>query len=163
MTETELLTNYLSGPIQLQDAVANLSNTEVDLSLANDSWSIRQIVLHVVDGDALWAICIRGGFGPSPKPFEFNWYWQTEQDEWAKRWAYDQRPLESSITLLQASRQYIVDMLSMIPNAIVQRVNIQHPNGSIKEATVGNVLEMQINHMVEHVEEISKIRRLHTV
>ena len=152
---------YLAGAIQLRSAVADLSPDALDFSLNKDSWSIRQIVHHVADGDALWAVCVKAALGPNPQPFDLYWYWQIEQDEWTRHWAYADRPIESSLALLQFSRQHIVELLAAIPDALNRSVSYQFPGRPMREITIGRVLEMQSNHVAEHVDEILKIRRLY--
>ena len=54
-----ILAQYADGPALLDSALAGLTETDFDLTLSVDSWSIRQIVHHLVDGDDIWKTCIK--------------------------------------------------------------------------------------------------------
>jgi hypothetical protein len=54
MTDIQaLLTRYAEGPEQLEAALAGLEETNLDVADTPESWTIRQIVHHIVDGDDL--------------------------------------------------------------------------------------------------------------
>ena len=82
----EILARYASGPGQLEAAIEGLSPAELDLALDGDSWTIRQIVQHVVDGDDLWRVGIKAALGDTRSAFDMRWYWGIEQDDWARHW-----------------------------------------------------------------------------
>ncbi len=65
----EILARYADGPTLLDSALAGLSETDLDLALSADSWSIRQIVHHLADGDDIWKICIKAALGNSDGTF----------------------------------------------------------------------------------------------
>ena len=52
--KNEILELFKRGPGILENALAGLSDTELDYVSSNGGWSIRQIVHHLVDGDDLW-------------------------------------------------------------------------------------------------------------
>ena len=53
-TSLEVILNlYADGPAKLEAALAGLSEPDLDLALTSDSWTIRQIVHHIADGDDL--------------------------------------------------------------------------------------------------------------
>ena len=54
-----ILARYADGPAQLEAAIAGLSEEELDLAQTADTWTIRQIVHHVVDGDDIWVCASR--------------------------------------------------------------------------------------------------------
>jgi hypothetical protein len=57
-TFKSVLAQYAQGPTLLEQALSGLTDTDLDLTLSEDSWSIRQIVHHIADGDDIWKICI---------------------------------------------------------------------------------------------------------
>ena len=71
MTE-QALARYASGPDQLEAAIAGLAPADLDLALDDDSWTIRQIVQHVVDGDDLWRIGIKAALGDTMSAFDLR-------------------------------------------------------------------------------------------
>jgi hypothetical protein len=150
-------------------ALAGLSEADLDLALSEDRWTIRQIVHHITDGDDLWKICIKAALGsrrgeprtPGPAVFGFPWYWDRPQDEWAEKWAYATRPIEPSLALLESNRCHVVQLLRQVPDAWTGCIIVRWPSGQEQEVTVAWVVEMQTRHVVGHLDDILAIRKAH--
>lgn len=67
-----ILARYMSGLTQLQDAIAHLTETQLDIAPSAESWTIRQIVHHIVDGDDIWTIGIKVALGNFQAIFGFQ-------------------------------------------------------------------------------------------
>src|SRR5512140_2875 len=148
---TEVILNlYAEGPDKLEASLMGLSETDLDLSLARDAWTIRQIVHHIVDGDDLWKTCIKAALGNSDGLFTLQWYWDKPQIEWSESWSYASRSVESTLTLLYPNRQHIVELLESVPDALEKTIRLQPPHGDEVHITVREVLEMQVRHMTGH-------------
>ena len=161
-TENEsLLQKYLQLPDCLENAVAGLSDSDLDLC-EGTGWSIRQIVHHVVEGENLWQVNLRAIVGTDGILFPFAWYLTLSQDEWVKRWAYDKRSLGPSLAFYRASTWDLVEFLRNIPDAWDHFGRVTWP-GKQEEScgTVREIVEMNIRHAGQHVEEIQAIRALH--
>jgi uncharacterized damage-inducible protein DinB len=102
-SRNEVLEDYADGPNRLEAAIAGLPETGLDVALSSDSWTIRQIVHHVADGDDIWKVFIKRAIGNPEGEFTLEWYWQIPQDEWAEHWAYGRRAIEPSLALFRAS------------------------------------------------------------
>ena len=168
MTEQEhnpeaILARYADGPAQLESAISGLTESELDLAQSSDSWSIRQIVHHLADGDDIWKIAIKAALGNSGGTYNLLWYWDKPQEEWADSWDYAGRGIESSLGLLRANRRHMVELLQQIPDAWEKCVFIPRPDGERRRATVGYVVEMQANHVPGHIDDIRRIRQVHGV
>ncbi len=155
----ELIKQYADGVIHLREALAGLSETELNTALDDDHWTIRQIVHHVADGDDLWKTGIKSAFG-SNEPFNMKWYWDISQDNWVELWHYATREVEPSLTLLEANREHIIQLLTVIPNALEQDITVNWPEGQQK-GTVRDVIKMQVGHIADHIAEIYAIRNKH--
>ena len=113
--QNETIAHYADGPKRLEAAITGLSATSLDVALSNDSWTIRQIVHHLADGDDIWKVFIKQAIGNPGGEFVLEWYWQVPQEEWAERWAYWERAIEPSLALYRASRCHIVQLLEHTP------------------------------------------------
>jgi hypothetical protein len=158
-----LLGQYADGPARLEAALTGITGSELDLSLANDAWTIRQIVHHIVDGDDLWKTCIKAALGNSDGLFTLQWYWDKPQMEWSESWSYASRTVESSLTLLDANRHHIVELLVNVSDALEKSIRLQPPHGDEVHITVREVLEMQVRHMTGHTQDIQAIRLANAV
>lgn len=127
-TPDPILTQYAEGPALLKSALAGLTESGLDLSLTADSWSIRQIVHHLTDGDDIWKICIKAALGNPDGLFTLQWYWDKPQMEWSENWKYASRDIKSSLALLCANRRHIVELVKQIPNAWERSIRLKPPS-----------------------------------
>jgi hypothetical protein len=164
-----LLDGYVQGPERLVQALAELHDSDLDLALSEDTWSIRQIVHHIVDGDDLWKMCTKAALGGCPDApggpgravFGLHWYWDRPQDEWVERWAYATRAIKPSLALFEANRRHVTELLQTVPDAWTGCITVRWPSGQEQEVTVGWIVEMQTRHVVGHIDDILRIRIAH--
>lgn len=150
---------YKQGPSILENALAGLSDTELDYTPSNGGWSIRQIIHHLVDGDDLWKTCIKMALGNEQAEFTLKWYLAFPQTEWAKRWNYENRSIDISLILFRAIRNHILQLLEYVPDGWIKTFRYLEPDGKIELIPIGFVIEMQANHVEHHVKRILEIRQ----
>ena len=155
-----VLSDYCVAPQRLAEVVADLDETELDRSLQPDTWTIRQIVHHIVDGDDLWSIGIKAALGSSTGIFTLQWYWEVPQTMWAEKWHYADRGVQSSLDLFRANRQHIAQLLGVVPEAWDQIITIQWAGREDKPASVAEMIGSQARHALEHIQEIEAILSL---
>ena len=161
-TTQQILAQYADGPALLDSAIAGLSESDLNLALSDASWSIRQIVHHIVDGDDIWKTCIKAALGNSDALFSLQWYTTKPQMEWAESWAYS-RSLESSLVLYRANRHHIVDLIEHIPGACEKSALLQRPGKEDIRITVFDVIELHVQHLADHIKDIEAIRHAHNI
>jgi hypothetical protein len=135
----------------------------LDIGLSSESWTIREIIHHIADGDDLWKSFIKQALGNPGGNFSLDWYWHLPQDEWAERWSYQTREIEPSLMMLRASRSHVVQLLRHTPEAMEKSLQVCWPGGGEQEVSVGWVVEMQTQHVMGHVADVGKIREAHGV
>jgi len=162
MTEIqELLTSYVDGPERLEAALVGLEEADLDASLSPGSWTIRQIVHHLADGDYLWSLCIKAALGESRGLLSYLWYWEKPQDEWAEHWDYAGREIGPSLELFRANRVHIAQSLRQTPDAWERTALITLQDDKEELISVKYVVEMQTRHVDMHVEDIQAMREKH--
>jgi hypothetical protein len=154
------IARYADGPDQLAAAIAGLSEGELDLAERDDTWTIRQIVHHIVDGDDIWKVFIKRAIGNPAGTFDLQWYWGMPQDEWVERWAYARREIEPSLALFRANRGHVVQLLDHVSGAWQQSLLVRWPNGTEQEVSVAAVVEMQARHVTGHLDDIRRARQV---
>jgi len=157
------IAQYAGGPVQLNIVLKGLTDSDLDLALTTDTWTIRQIVHHIVDGDDMWKTCIKAALGNTAGLFSLQWYWDRSQTDWAANWKYADRPIQPSLELFCANRQHMTELIQQTSNAWELSIRIKHPQREEEPITIGFVLEMQISHMLEHIGEIQAIRQAHNL
>lgn len=156
------ISQYANGPVQLDSVLNELTDSELDLALTTDTWTIRQIVHHIVDGDDMWKTCIKAALGNNDGFFSLQWYWDKSQTDWATSWKYANRSIEPSLALFRANRQHLVELIQQTPNVWERSIRLKHPEIEEEQRiTIGFVLEMQTSHLIEHIGEIQAIRQVH--
>ena len=158
-----IIARYADGPNQLETAIAGLSEGELDIAESDGTWTIRQIVHHVADGDDIWKVFIKRAIGNPGGKFDLQWYWAMPQDEWVKSWAYASRDIEPSLALFRSSRGHIVQLLEHMPQVWERSLLVRWPNGEEQEVSVAWVVEMQTQHLIGHLDDIQKARQVHGV
>ncbi len=153
-----MLALYADGPARLDAVLHGLSESALDQALTAETWTIRQIVHHIADGDDLWKTCIKAALGNPDGVFDMQWYQDRPQTEWAARWRYAYRPVGPSLARFRADRASIVELVQQTPNAWEQSILVRTSEGGEERVSVGEVLEGQATHAAGHVRDIQAIR-----
>lgn len=158
-SQEQILKRFAAGPELVQAALHGLGSEQLNLTLSEEGWSIRQLVHHITDGDYLWKEFLLRAAGDPKCEFSLEWYWHLPQDEWVKRWSYAERDVTHSVELLKANRQHTLQLLEQVPWLWEKRLLIPSRQGGQEQVSVGEVVEIQARHVEGHVEDILKIRQ----
>ena len=72
--------------------------------------------------------------------------------------------IEPSLALFRAHRCHVVQLVGRIPDGWGRHMLIQWPRRPEAEPiTVGDVIEMQADHTLHHIEDIRAIRQTHSI
>jgi uncharacterized damage-inducible protein DinB len=153
------VSRFREGPDLLEQAVIGLRDAELDARPPAGGWSIREIVHHLADGDDIWKMCIKMAIGNEHAEFSLGWYSSLAQVTWGDRWAYSRRSIGTSLSLLRASREHVLQLLATVPEAWNRSVAVRTPQGEIEQVPVGFVVQMQADHVMHHLERIRAIVR----
>lgn len=159
----DILALYADGYAQLAAVLEGLTDAELNLALTPESWSIRQVVHHLADGDDIWKMCIKMALGNREGVFNLQWYWDKEQMEWSENWQYADRSIDSSLALLRANRRHIVDLVQPVSETWEMSVRCNQSDGKEERISIGDVLSMQARHIMVHVQDIQAIRLAHSI
>ena len=154
-----VLTRFKAGPELLEHTLADLQDADLDAPPLQGGWTIRQIVHHIADGDDLWKVGIKAALGNEGGEFTLEWYWALQQQDWAESWAYADRSLDTSIALLRASRDHVVQLMEQVPDAWNRTIGVRKANGEVETVSAGFVVELQAEHLEHHVTRILALRR----
>jgi len=162
--QDELLAKYENCPSQLEAAIIGLSEPNLDIRKSTESWTIRETIHHIADGDDMWKLFIKRAIGNPNGEYAFDWYWQVPQDEWAKHWHYQEKSIEPSLALFRANRNHIVQLLRHTPGALEKSLRVRWPTKlGEQEVKVRLIVEGQTQHALAHIAEIREIREVHGV
>lgn len=160
-TRDKNLERYAAGPDHLEAALADLHESDLDSTREPGTWTVRQIVHHIVDGDDIWKVCAKAALGNPEAVFSLEWYGERPQDEWARCWNYADRAIQPSLALFRANRHCMVRLLEQVPDALKCSVMVRWPHGGEERLTVSAIIEMQADHALHHIDCIRAIRDAH--
>jgi hypothetical protein len=146
---------YADGPARLEAILNGLTESDLNLAQSADTWTVRHIVHHIVDGDDIWKTCIN-----ADGLFSLQWYWDRPQTEWAENWKYAPRPIGPSLALFRTNRHHVVELVRQTPHAWEKSIRIKTPQDEEARITIGEVLEIQAPHVIEHIIDIQTILRM---
>jgi len=152
-----ILADYLAAPERLAKIIAGLDDATLGRSLTADTWTIRQIVHHIVDGDDLWSLGIKAAMGNSDGVFTLQWYWDVPQTTWAEQWRYANRDAQPALDLFRANRHYMAQLLEAIPEAWGSAITIRWTGHEDERASVAEMVESQTRHASGHIKELEAI------
>ncbi len=158
MTTEEILRQYAAGPDRLERALRGLSEPDLDMALEEGKWTIRQLIHHVVDADALAKTMVIAALGNSGCTYDQRWY--DTRNTFAETLDYANRPVAAAITVLRANRDHLNQLLRHLPDALDRSVIVKwekEPEG--KEVTVSYLVRGQTWHAQHHTDQIRQIRR----
>jgi DinB superfamily len=159
----DVLAAYEQGLAELDAALAGLSASDLDLARAPGQWSVRFIVHHLAESESLFMGQFKTALAQSGATYIRNTY---NQETWPITLAYAERPIESSVALIKASRGHILQLLHAIPDyweryVLVNSADSEGHLGEARKSTIGQLLEVMASHLLEHCAEIREIRQLH--
>ena len=160
LTHDEILDQYIAGLDDLDVALDGLAGQDLDVARP-DKWSIRQIVHHIVDGDDVWATCLKAAIGNPGCTFPMDWY---HYQEWAQVMDFGGRTIEPALALLRANRHFVAELVRHFPVAWEHSMRITRPEiPDGYEQTVGRIIFIQACHVPWHIEQIQATRELYEV
>ena len=153
MDETErtaLIDRFRTGTVDVEDALAGITDEELDRAPAGaDDWTARQVAHHLADSEAMAYIRLRRLIAED-EPVIAGY----DEPEWARRLHYD-RPIAASLAVLGAVRAASLQLLETLTPDEWQRTGTHSDSGAYG---VGTWLEIYANHAHDHAAQIRAAR-----
>jgi hypothetical protein len=148
-TRGDLIERYRSGPEVLEQALRE--TPESDLDHAAEGWTPRQIVHHVADSEMTSAIRLRRLLAEE-RPLLQGY----DEEEFARRLHYSERPLEGSLAALKGARASTVALLLVLTDEEWAREGTHTESGAY---SVTDWLRIYAAHCHDHADQIRRARR----
>jgi len=155
-TPEEIMALYAHGPQTLEEALTNLTPSDLDLVQETGEWTIRQLVHHIVDGDDLWVHAAKAALANSGCQYRHDWY--TFDNASAVTLDYAGRAIEPALMLFQANHAHMLQLLGHLPDAMERSIIFAWPGQEPFKLTVENILLSQVIHVASHCEDIHHFR-----
>lgn len=151
MRRQQLINEYAAGPEQLRQAVAGMSEAQLDAAPIPGRWSTRQVVSHIADFELVYADRIKRVIATDEPELLSGC-----PDAFAARLAYDQRDVKEELQLIEAVRRHEARILRSLDIEDFQRIGLHSEDGPLSLETLLRRIEGHIPHHVKFIEEKRK-------
>lgn len=145
-----LIDRYEEGIRLIEEALRGVPPDALDREPAPGKWSIRQIAIHIADGEIMTAGRIRAIAGdPGCRIVPFD------QDHWAANMPYSKLPVEAALAVVRALRQSTTALLRALPESAWARTAIHEERGPL---SLQQMVELAASHGENHARQIGEHR-----
>lgn len=148
----QFLQDIQSLPTELESAIQNLDEYQIDTPYREDGWTVKQLVHHIADSHMNGYIRFKLGLtedNPVIKTYE--------EKEWAKLPDIDIVPVNVSVTLLHALHRRWHATLENLTEQQWERAVVRPENGN--KMTLWYMVGLYVWHGKHHVAHINTLRK----
>lgn len=156
LPDAERIRRFQAAPQVLVEALADLTEEQLDLVREPGKWSIRQTVHHMADSAGTSLVRLLTALAEPGRPFRNNPY---SQDTWVTNLGHDKRPVGTAVALITAVHAHVGALLAHLPDALDRTLE-----GDLAgRQTVRIMVAMLTSHVHGHTQQIVETRRVHGV
>jgi hypothetical protein len=137
---------------KLRDAIAGLTAAQMQAFPVPGTWSIQQIVIHVVDSDII-AACRMKRIIAMELPLMIGY----DETLFAKNLHYHEQSVEDALEMLRLSGRQLGRILRALPDSALERKGIHNEIGAI---TLGWYMQRIAGHTDHHLKFIQQKRKM---
>jgi uncharacterized damage-inducible protein DinB len=144
------IADYIAGPQRLREAIAGMTEDQLDAKPVPGKWSTRQVVCHITDCEIVYADRMKRVV-VEDNPSMFN----LDPDTFAAGLAYKHRDVEEELQLIEAIRKHMGRILQAMDPSCLQRTGKHSTDGPL---TLETLLTRITNHIPHHIKFIQEKR-----
>lgn len=161
MGKEQLVKEFSDGIHHLDEALKGLSESDLDLSRAQDKWTIREIVHHISEAEDIWKIAFKAALGNPGCTFNFNWY--IANNKCSEPLMYNIRPINDAVELFRICRKQVLELINLVDNAWEKYAYIEHESMPEKlKFSAEKIIQWQVQHLDIHISQIKETRKVHS-
>jgi uncharacterized damage-inducible protein DinB len=150
--DRELIEKYAAGGDVPARVIKGLSREQLLAFPVPGTWSIQQIILHLMDSDLIAADRMkRVAAEDHPTLIGYN------ETAFAKNLAYEEVSAQDAAEIFRLNRQMTAELMRRLPDAAFKRTGFHNERG---EVTLEQLLETYTGHLDHHVKFIKEKRKL---
>jgi hypothetical protein len=150
MDRAASIERYRTGAGAVDEAMAGITEAELDRRPPSGAWTAREIVHHLADSETMAYIRLRRLIAED-EPVIHGY----DEPEWARRLHYD-RPVDASLALVRAVRTASHELLTTLTDGEWARVGTHTESGPY---SVERWLDIYAGHSHDHADQIRRARR----
>jgi uncharacterized damage-inducible protein DinB len=150
MIDEALLQSYLQAADKLRASVEGLGPAELNAVPVPGTWTIKQIVIHIMDADLIWTDRAKRVIAED-NPTLIGY----DESKFAANLHYELWSVEDAITIFELNRKNFARLLIMLPDAAFARKGTHNEAGEMKLA---DMIPRIVKHVDHHLQFIHKKR-----
>jgi uncharacterized damage-inducible protein DinB len=148
--DRKLIEQYVAEAGDLAKSIAGLSREDLLAFPVPGTWSIQQIVLHIVDSDLVLSDRMKRVIAEE-KPLLMGF----DESKFAVRLHYDVQDANLACEVFAANRRLMGNILKHLPDETFERVGIHSERGKV---TLNDLLANAVNHLQHHLKFVREKR-----
>ncbi len=148
----ELIDRYAAGADVPANAIAGLTSADLLAFPVPETWSIQQIILHLMDSDLIASDRMKRVIaeeGPTLVGFD--------ESAFASRLGYEHLSAQAAAGIFRANRLMTAEILRRLPDAAFERTGRHSERGTV---TLRQLVTTMIEHLDHHLRFIREKRKL---
>lgn len=138
-----IIDDYEKGGEELRLAVKGLEPADLLAVPVPGTWSIQQIVLHLLDSDLILADRMKRVIAEdNPSLIGFD------ESKFAQNLYYDQQSVEDAVTIVDLNRRNFARVLRKLPDGAFDRTGTHNERGPM---TLSDLLNGAVKHLQHHL------------
>ncbi|MFS0555031.1 DinB family protein [Brevibacillus sp. 179-C9.3 HS] len=150
LSDKRILELYEQGIHSLHSAVEGVTVAQLDEKSDTEEWSIRQEVHHLIEEDLTSLMRIKMTLAEPGRVFHSN---VLDFDVWQSALPYDRLPIEYSITMFEAIRKHVLQLVAMTDDPMNRYLVTNGRHVYLRDS-----LRRLAGHVLEHTHHIMERR-----
>jgi uncharacterized damage-inducible protein DinB len=148
----QLIERYAAEAGDLAKSIAGLSREDMLAFPVPGTWSIQQIVMHIVDSDLVLSDRMKRVIAED-KPLLIGY----DESKFTARLHYDVLDTTLACEVFTGNRRLTAEILKHLPDEAFERVGIHNERGKV---TLHDLLANAVNHLKHHLRFVREKREL---
>ena len=148
----ELIERYAVGAGKLRASIVGLGRQELNAFPVPGTWSIQQIVLHMMDGDLIASDRMKR-VAAEEKPSLIGY----DETAFARVLPYAELDPQMACDIFEKNRLMTAEILRRLPDAAFARMGNHNERGPV---SLADLVETYVGHLDHHLKFIHEKRRL---
>ncbi|MEX2112009.1 MAG: DinB family protein, partial [Pirellulales bacterium] len=149
----DFIEQYAAGAVQPAAAIAGLSREQLNAFPVPGTWSIQQIVVHLMDSDLIGADRMKRVAAEDRPPTLIGY----DESAFANKLFYDELDPNMACDVFAKNRLLTAEILRRLPAAAFQRTGNHNEHGVM---TLAELLANYVEHLNHHLKFIHQKRKL---
>jgi uncharacterized damage-inducible protein DinB len=144
----EMIDQYEQGGARLRNAVAGLKRDDLLARPPDGSWSIQQIIIHLLDSELVFADRMKRVIAEENPPLIGY-----DQSRFVQKLFCDDQSAEDAVTIVELNRRNMARILRKLPPDAFLRIGTHNERGPL---TLAQLLAGATEHLEHHLRFIEK-------